>query len=134
MAALSDADGSADFMLPTNEKKGKVSDQGSITHGSEHYALLDKEYGNFEKITVKTLTYNTLIETYGIKEVNLFVLDVEGHELQVLRGMKGCPVIPRVMCIESDKIPKVELDSLMGSLGFRADSVFRNNTIFVREL
>ena len=79
-------------------------------------------------------TVYSYIETYGIKEVNLFVLDVEGHELQVLRGMKGCPVIPRVMCIESDKIPKVELDSLMGSLGFRADSVFRNNTIFVREL
>jgi hypothetical protein len=35
-----------------------------------------------------------------IKHVDLFVLDVEGHEEQVIEGMKGCNILPDVFCIE----------------------------------
>jgi FkbM family methyltransferase len=32
--------------------------------------------------------------------VDLLVLDVEGHELSVIRGMAGCPLLPEVICAE----------------------------------
>jgi len=37
-----------------------------------------------------------MLDRHGIEQVDLIVLDVEGHELSVLRGMEGTPRWPRV--------------------------------------
>lgn len=49
---------------------------------------------------VKTITYKTLIKDLNLTSVDAFVLDVEGHEKEVLKGMSGCEILPNLFCIE----------------------------------
>ena len=51
-------------------------------------------------VQVQTITYRTLIQEQKLTQIDLFVLDVEDHELEVLEGMKGAEVLPDYMCIE----------------------------------
>ncbi len=45
-------------------------------------------------------TWNSFVLNESIDHVDLFVLDVEGHELKVIEGMAGTKVLPRVICAE----------------------------------
>lgn len=69
--------------------------------------------GGTIKETVNTITYKSLIEYLSsnvmlLNRLDLFVLDVEGWEYNVIKGMKDSKVLPDVFCIEacpsSDKI------------------------------
>jgi len=48
--------------------------------------------------TVETTTYAKIIEKFNC-DVDLFVLDVEGHEMEVINGMIDCSM-PKVICAE----------------------------------
>lgn len=54
----------------------------------------------FKKYNLPTITYRNLINIFDVQHVDLFSLDVEGHELQVLAGMRECKVLPDVICVE----------------------------------
>ena len=49
---------------------------------------------------VAAWTYNRMIAALAVRRVDLFVLDVEGSELYVLKGLQRCPVLPGVLCVE----------------------------------
>lgn len=73
----------------------------SITHTISHKTQLEELSNNkFIEYKVNCLTYKKLIEDYSITNLDLFVLDVEGHEKEVLSGMKKCNVLPDVFVIE----------------------------------
>ena len=59
--------------------------------------------GGSYKFEVKTVTYKTLISDLKIDRVDLFVLDVEGWEPNVIEGMKNCAVLPDIFCVEVSK-------------------------------
>jgi FkbM family methyltransferase len=40
-------------------------------------------------VTVKTITVDTMVEALGLEEVSFLKVDVEGHELEVLRGAQN---------------------------------------------
>jgi len=72
----------------------------SLSH-KEHQLKAQKQHNispNF--IDVKCLTFKTLAREYSILRVDILVLDVEGHELEVLEGFKNSSVTPNVLCIE----------------------------------
>ena len=53
------------------------------------------------KYIVKANTYDNILKEYDIKEVDLFVLDVEGFEIEVIRGMgSDLSRKPKIFCIE----------------------------------
>jgi hypothetical protein len=60
------------------------------------------------------------------------VLDVEGHELSVLSGMKDSHVMPKVMCVEFGHIGFGALRSTMNELGYEYDVSSYANAFFVR--
>ena len=51
------------------------------------------------------------------------ILDVEGHELDVLKGFKGSNVLPDIMVIEVNKVDERELDTMMLGLGYKQDKL-----------
>lgn len=51
-------------------------------------------------IIVPGMTYKTLIDNYLIHHVDIFVLDVERHEEEVIKGMRGARTYPEVFFIE----------------------------------
>lgn len=75
---------------------------GSLNHTKEHKTYLEELCGkyNYVNTIVKCSTYKKIINDLDIKHVDLFVLDVEGEELNVIDGMIGCNVLPDVFVIE----------------------------------
>ena len=98
--ALSDTNEFVDFEVSA------WGGNSSLEHSKEHKEELTsykRTFDNgmfFQKIKVSTITWKHFIKSYRIAYVDFLVLDVEGHELKVLEGMKDCDVIPDVMQIE----------------------------------
>jgi hypothetical protein len=57
-------------------------------------------YSVRETIMVPCLTWKRFAEDNQITFVDLFVLDTEGHEIEVIDGMRGSAVLPALMCVE----------------------------------
>jgi FkbM family methyltransferase len=112
---------------------GGGADNGSFQHTPAHMELL-KEYGcTFKKFQIQVIPYRDLIKHFDIKHVDLFVLDVEGYELEVMKGMKGAK-LPDVLVVE---YPIVGLENVVHMatkkpLSYRFDFVSGNNVYFSR--
>ena len=130
-AALSDKSGTAKFTVHLTQRKGRRA-QGSLKHLPEHLEQLKKLSGNkFEEFEVRTMTFKQLVE--GVKKIDMFVLDVEGYELQVIDSMHSCSVLPSVMFVEDDHLPSSELMDRMEVLGYHQDGRDDHNIFFVRK-
>lgn len=97
--------------------------------GFSHLSVEASESPTVEMYEVEVVTYRDLIADLGIKKVDLFVLDVEAHELKVIEGMQGSDVWPGIFCIEH---PYVGLENLTRALSDKYNLVYsdRQNGIF----
>jgi FkbM family methyltransferase len=103
----------------------------SIEHTLEHRNELEKLSNNtFIEHEVKCLTYNTFIKTHNITHLDLFVLDVEGHESLVLEGMKNCNILPDVFVIEHGH-KQIDLSNYFDNI-YKLDYVLYNNSYFIK--
>jgi FkbM family methyltransferase len=75
---------------------------GSINHTLKHKQWLEELCGcdNYVEFPVNCKTYKQIIEEMDIKKIDLFVLDVEGNELNVIEGMQNCDILPDIFVIE----------------------------------
>ena len=130
--ALSDASGQIIFSHAIHPELGPHFGNGSIGHADEHMKDLLERNCTFEQITVETLTWRDFVARENIGRVDLFVLDVEGHELKVLDGMRGSHVMPAIMCVEFGHVGFTELVQIVESLGYVYDIHSAANAYFVR--
>lgn len=130
--ALSDVSGQTTFNHAIHPELGPHFGNGSIGHADEHWKDLLERNCIFEQITVETLTWRDFVARENISRVDIFVLDVEGHELKVLEGMRGSPVMPSIMCIEFGHVGFTELVRIVESLGYVYDIHSAANAYFVR--
>jgi FkbM family methyltransferase len=113
--ALSDSNEFTDFTV--SAWGGNSSLQLSEEHKKELISY-KKTFQNgtfFENIKVSTITWKTFINMYKISHVDHFILDVEGCEMKVLKGMEDSLVLPDVIQIEfsySDPLSKIKNDEL----------------------
>jgi FkbM family methyltransferase len=130
MLAMSNYNGSATFTQAIHPSLGREFGNGSLSHTDKHKQSLIHQGCKFESISVQTITYEHLIVEQNVTKVDLFVLDVEGHEIQVLEGMKNCGVIPKICCIEHGH--SNGLTNIMSELGYKLDKTSFNNSFFIR--
>jgi FkbM family methyltransferase len=128
--ALSDVRGTASFTQAVHPQRGQHFGNGSLGHTPEHLRILEKEGCRFEQFPVPTLTYRDFVAEQGITRVDLMVLDVEGHEPQVIAGMAGCPVLPRVLCVEHGHNGVEGTTRMLAPLGYRYDFSSHNNSMY----
>lgn len=110
---------------------------GSFNHNTEHKNILITEGCTFEEYDVKITTYNNLIDNFMYKNfpnkiIDLFVLDVEGFEIEVIQGMKNSSYLPNIFCVE---FPHVGLDNINNELmkmGYSYDISENNNAYFIK--
>lgn len=131
--ALSDKDGFSQFRHAIHPELDGHFGNGSIDHHPDHIAHLQLRGCTFDEFNVRTTTWKKFIEDYGVDHVDLMVLDVEGHELSVLDGMKDCSVLPDVMCVEFGHTGLDKLRGRMRSLGYAYDVSSNGNAFFVRK-
>jgi hypothetical protein len=123
--ALSNVNGTAEFQYIKNSPGFSRIKNSALDWIDKTFKL---EVGS--TYTVATWTYKSLLNlALGIDHVDLFVLDAENHERQVIEGMSGS-VMPSVMCVEHTQ---VGLDNLKGLLpGYRLDWNDGLNAAFVK--
>jgi FkbM family methyltransferase len=98
--ALSSKNGVATFTNPIHPTLGRNFGCGSIKHSPIHWKSIEGcEMDIFE---VKTVIFEDLYKKHSLPDIDLFVLDVEGHELDALPSILSIPdhALPKVFCIE----------------------------------
>jgi hypothetical protein len=66
----------------------------------------------------------------GVTAVDLFVLDVEGHELDILRTFNARSLLPSIFVIELWPENEAEATAILADLGYINDGTYRNNRFF----
>jgi hypothetical protein len=91
----------------------------------------------FESYEVETIPYRDLIDVimdqnFNGRTVDLFVLDVEGFEVEVLDGMVGSKYLPNIFCIEYPHVGLDKLQEILVDLGYRFDTINETNAYFIK--
>lgn len=94
--ALSDTNETKQFTEVTLPGYG-LTTNGSLTHSAWHMGHLVRSGGSFNKYDVSCKRFDSLRIN---NEIDLFVLDVEGHEAQALAGIMTITNLPKLFCIE----------------------------------
>lgn len=137
--ALSNYNGTAVFKQAIHPQMGNHFGNGSLKHSKEHLQDLNNQGCSFEDIHVEVRKFshgNILpwVLCRG-KCIDLFVLDVEGHELEALDGILPIPVefLPKVFCIE---YTICGLDNLKEKLKdyYTFDGTYTHNAFFVKNV
>jgi FkbM family methyltransferase len=87
------------------------------------------ENAKFEVIKVPVIPYTDFIEQNKIKHVNFFSLDVERYEVNVLKGMKNCNVMPDIFMLEGQK---EEYEDILKEYGYVFDIQNAFNCVFIK--
>jgi FkbM family methyltransferase len=130
-AALSNTNGTAKFKHAIHPTMGINFGNGSIKHTKEHYDDLKQQGCTFKEYDVSTITWDTMIDQTKIKQLDLLVLDIEGHEIEVLKCMSKDSVLPNVICIEHGHIGS-SINKYLEKLGYNLNQKRFNNSFYVK--
>lgn len=124
--ALSDFDGEIEF------NQTSWGGNGSIEHSNIHLEELKSYNASFSKIKVKTITYDTLLDTVNCI-FDIFCLDVEGHEVTILNSIKKISneKLPKIIVIECGYNWEDRL-KILESMNYSIDIYWKNNCILSR--
>jgi len=102
-AALSYQDGNVPF-YPCWDSSGQETGCGSVSCDTKFIDYLSSvgHRRATDPVMIPTLSFGTLCKKCMVKTIDLFVLDVEGHELEVLKGVAETDnhLWPNMFCIE----------------------------------
>lgn len=107
----------------------RVISKNNLLHAGAIFTVSGADYRVYDTITVPSLTWKHFIEENNISFVDLFVLDTEGHEVEVIDGMARSPVLPSIICVEDGWRPEVR--SKLQELGYVFDIVHFGNHMYV---
>ena len=135
--ALSNKDGTALFKQVMRD--GRDIGNGSLNHTDSHIGdLLANKEGvhTFIDVEVDIKTYSSALLSIfpKIPEVDLFVLDVEGEELNVLEGFNNLSYAqkPSILCIEYGHVGLNDLSHTVSNFGYTYDWSDRINAIYIK--
>ncbi len=132
-AGLSDKVGPRQFHAVNHPQFGLHTTIGAVEHAPDFKQALTEGGSTFEEITVQMMDWSTLVAQEQLTQIDLMVLDVEGHELSVLAGMAGSPILPHLMCVEFGHIGLDVLRREMDQLGYEYDVNSYANAFFIRK-
>jgi FkbM family methyltransferase len=130
--AFSNRCGKSVFRQVSHPDLGLNFGNSSLSHTATHLQDLVFRGCRVLEIEVTTLTWRDWIEEEGISFVDLMVLDVEGHEIQVIEGMEGCSVLPDVVCVEIGHLDFSKIRQKLSALGYVYDVTSHVNAFFVK--
>jgi len=117
---------------------GEKFGNGSFSHKFNHLELLQQENCRFDEYLICCDTYKNVIDKFMEKnflgkEIDLFVLDVEGFENEVLFGMVGSKFLPKVMCVEFPHVGLENLKDVINTMGYNFDTIKDSNAFFIKK-
>jgi FkbM family methyltransferase len=109
------------------------NDNGSFQHHPKHLEKILGMGRSNNYISVETITFKKLVDRYysfPLSKIDLFSLDVEGYELQVIEGMKGTKVFPDVICVEHSISGLDNITEALKEFGYYFNFVSVNNAFY----
>jgi FkbM family methyltransferase len=79
-----------------------VEQMSTLELTNAHRRWIHQVGGTIREITVRTATLDTLLSEAGFPKVDFITIDVEGHELDVLRGFDLTKHKPRILIVEAN--------------------------------
>jgi FkbM family methyltransferase len=118
---LSDTCGEKDFIVTSH------LGNSSINHSKEHIEELKSYNSTFSSTKIKTITYESFLNVIN-KNIDVLVLDVEGHEIQILNTFLNLKheQLPKIIVIECGYDWKERL-SVLKQIGYCLDFYYFNN-------
>jgi FkbM family methyltransferase len=115
--AISSENGKSVFTQAIHPTLGRNFGNGSLSYSDTHLQELKKQNCEFETFDVDVVSFAELYKKYLFPKIDLFVLDVEGHEEKALQGILSIPhsVLPRIFCIEYSIVGEDKISKLMKS-------------------
>lgn len=116
-----------------------ANDRGSLStldktkekHFQRNYAPF---FSGFEKQHVKKVRLSSLLDTCHVNEIDILSLDIEGYEVEAIKGLDLSRHRPKVMVIESDDHQhEAHLDELILPCGYTKSLKMYNNLFYFRE-
>lgn len=106
---------------------------GSLSHSADHKRQLVNMGCTFEESQVDAFCFSTLYAKHSLPDIDLFVLDVEGHEAEALKGILTIPehALPQIFCIEHTITGLNEIKNMI-SKNYIFDSSYNQNSFFVK--
>jgi len=129
---LSNKETNAIFHAVEHPEFGLNCTNGSLEHSPSHKDILDEIGCKIKDIEVQLTTWSHFIRKYDITHIDLFVLDVEGHELSVIKGMIGAEILPDIICVEYGHIGLSKVRVALESLGYYYDITSNANAYFIK--
>lgn len=116
--AISSKAGTFSFTNALHPGLGRHFGNGSLKHGEDHMKDLIATGCTFETFNVECIRFVDLYHKHSLPDIDLFVLDVEGHELDALQGIMEIPepALPKVFCIEHTVVGLNKLSEVLGNL------------------
>lgn len=93
--AISSSDGVCDFFIADT-----VEELSSIEPDIQRISV--GHNANLTKIQVEKRTLNSILDDLGTPEIDFITIDVEGHELEVLKGFSISKHRPKVLILEDN--------------------------------
>jgi len=134
--ALSDSDGIKKFTQAISNSVhyyGGHFGNGSLEHTQEHLNELNNRGCRFETFDIETITLPTFFDRYKIeKQIDLFILDVEGHEGRVLSELYKVNknLMPKIIAAEYGHCGEEEINKFLLPLGYVLDYKDAINLVF----
>jgi FkbM family methyltransferase len=134
---LSNNNDIATFTHAISPNMGTRFGNGSLTHHPTHMADLVNQGCSFQKYEVQCQKFSQVFNKSlgdNYREIDLFVLDIEGHECQALIGIMELEysVLPRIFCIEHSFSGINNIAKILGPQ-YKQHSVQQQNVIFVKQ-
>jgi FkbM family methyltransferase len=135
-AALSDQTGKKIFtqaIAPDVSHYNGHFGNGSLEHTEQHLSQLNERKCVFEKFEVETYTLPDLFNKFKIdKCIDLFSLDVEGHEIKVLSKLSQLPASlhPKIFVVEYGHCGYANLIKTMEEIEYKETYSDNINVIF----
>jgi FkbM family methyltransferase len=95
--AASDKEGTASFFVAEN-----FEEMSTLDLTPDRLEWITEVGGSVKEITVRTATLDSLLAEAGFPEVQFITIDVEGHEMDVLKGFTLEKYRPRIVIIEDN--------------------------------
>jgi FkbM family methyltransferase len=129
--ALSDKQCVATFAHAVHPRHGSIFGNGSLRHDEAHMEDLVKQGCRFEKYEVQCDKFSNVFKP--AREIDLFVLDVEGHELSALNGIMDLDVkyLPKIFCIEHSFAGIKNISNMLKTT-HKLYSVQKHNAIYTK--
>lgn len=126
-----------EFSHVIHPEKGVNFGNGSLKHNKKHYDLLKEMGCKFVLLSsIECFTFKTLFEYFCkyIPNIDLFVLDVEGGELEALDGIliMDKNFLPKIFCIEHEIIGFNNINNKVKEY-YNFSQQYYGNSIFIRK-